>query len=143
MNICQRQHSTIRGLKRYGVAVTLAAGLLVPGATSALTGGEPSGLTLPATDPVLTFVAPTTDQPNYAARLDVFLQATVPDVWNGQPVQFLTAYQDAGGVDTLGLPTSEPAADPRNPSFVYQRFQNGVLFYNATEGTTAPLDEGQ
>jgi len=37
----------------------------------------------------------------------------------------------------VGVPTSAPAADPANPQFVYQRFQNGVLFYNAAEGSTS------
>jgi hypothetical protein len=60
----------------------------------------------------------------------------VPDTFNGQPVDFLSTLNDTG-VDTVGLPTSYPAADPRNPNFMYQRFQNDVLFYNATEGTTS------
>jgi hypothetical protein len=83
-------------------------------------------------------VAPTPDQPNYDARLQAFLAATVPDTWNAQPVQFLQTLNDTG-VDVLGLPTSEPAADPQNPNFVYQRFQNGVEFYNGTDGTTSVL----
>jgi hypothetical protein len=90
-------------------------------------------------DPELAFVAPSADQPNYAARLQVFLQATVPDTWNGQPVQFLSTYSSSDGVDVLGLPTSAPKADPNNPNFVYQRFENGLLFYNATEGSTQAL----
>jgi uncharacterized protein with LGFP repeats len=126
-------------LKRYGVSMALIGGLLTVGATNALADGVNNGMTLPTNDPALTFVAPSVDQPNYTARLDVFLQATVPDMWNGQPVQFLSTYNDAGGVDALGLPTSEPKADPANPNFVYQRFQNGVLFYNATEGSTQAL----
>jgi uncharacterized protein with LGFP repeats len=114
-------------------AIMIAAALGFPGAAAAA-----DGLTIPPADPALVFVAPTADQPNYAARLDAFLQATVPDNWNGQPVQFLSTLNDTG-VDVLGLPTSAPAADPNNPNFIYQRFQNGVLFYNASEGTTSVL----
>jgi hypothetical protein len=127
-------------IKRYVSGGVVATGLLLSvGTTSVLADGANSGLTLPPPDPALAYVAPSADQANYAARLEVFLEATVPDVWNGQPVEFLSTYSDAGGVDVLGLPTSAAKGDPSNPSFVYQRFQNGVLFYNATEGSTQVL----
>jgi uncharacterized protein with LGFP repeats len=113
------------------LAVVITA--LVPGVAAA------DGLSLPPADPALVFVAPSPEQPNYSARLDAFLQATVPDVWNGQGVNFLSTYDENGGVDALGTPTSAPKADPNNPNFVYQRFENGVLFYNGTEGTTSVL----
>jgi len=111
---------------------------LVGGTGVSLAAGPLDGLTIPAVDPALVFVAPTPDQPNYDARLQAFLSVTVPDVWNGQPVDFLSTLNDTGA-DVLGVPTSEPAADPHNPQFVYQRFQNGVLFYNAAEGTTSAV----
>ena len=117
------------------VAVALGLGVLVtPGVVSAASPLD--GLTLPTSDPALVFVAPTPDQPNYDARLATFLQATVPDQWNGQPVEFLSTLSSTG-VDVLGPPTSQPAADPNNPNFVYQRFQNGVLFYNGSDQTTS------
>jgi hypothetical protein len=119
------------------LSAVVAIGVLgVPSVVSAA--GPLDGLTVPAVDPALTFVAPTPDQPNYDARLQAFLQATVPDTWNGQPVEFLSTVNDTG-VDVLGLPTSAPAADPHNPQFVYQRFQNGILFYNAAAGNTSVL----
>jgi hypothetical protein len=43
------------------------------------------------------------------------------------------------GIEVVGLPTSGVAADPNNPQFIYQRFQNAVLFYNAAEGTTSVI----
>jgi hypothetical protein len=101
------------------------------------------GLTVPAADPATAFVSPSPDQPNYAARLQVFLQSMVPDSWSGQPVQFLATFNGTGGTVVLGLPTSSPKADPRNPSFVYQRFQNGILFYDAASGTTQQLPLGE
>jgi len=101
------------------------------------------GLTVPAADPATAFVAPSPDQPNYDARLQVFLQATVPDTWNGQPVQFYSTYTSQGGVAVWGVPTSAPAADPHNPRFVYQRFQNGILFYDAGAATTQALPLGE
>jgi len=36
-----------------------------------------------------------------------------------------------------------PAADPNNPHFVYQRFQNGILLYDSTAGTTQALPMGE
>jgi hypothetical protein len=118
------------------LAAIMAAVVVMPSAVAAA--GPLDGLTVPPADPALVFVSPTPDQPNYAARLDAFLQVTVPDTWNGQPVAFLSTLNDTG-VDVLGLPTSQPATDPNNPNFIYQRFQNGVLFYNATEGATSVL----
>jgi hypothetical protein len=123
-------------IKRLVVIIGLLAVVATPGVVAAA--GPLDGLTVPPADPALVFVAPTPDQPNYSARLEAFLEATVPDTWNGQPVAFFSTLNDTG-VDTLGLPTSQPAADPQNPQFIYQRFQNGVLFFNGAEGTTSVL----
>jgi hypothetical protein len=101
------------------------------------------GLTVPGADPALAFVAPGPDQPNYSARMQVFLQSTVQDTWNGQPTQFWTTYSAAGGADVWGLPTSAPTPDPNNPHFVYQRFQNGIVMYDSTAGTTQALPMGE
>lgn len=100
-----------------------------------------AGLTLPAPDPALAFVAPSPDQLNYTSRRVEFLRATVPDAWNGQPLQFFSVLT-ADSVDVWGMPTSSPTADPRNPSFVYQRFQNGILLFNAASSTTDVLPLG-
>jgi len=127
----------LNSIKRGGVIAAFAIGaLLMPGGVAAA--GPLDGLTIPATEPSLAFVAPSPDQPNYDVRLQAFLSATVPDTFGGQPVQFLSTLSDTG-VDVLGLPTSRPAADPHNPQFIYQRFQNGVLFYNAADGTASVL----
>jgi hypothetical protein len=129
-------------MKRLFVSAALGLSVLVtPGLVSAAS-GPLDGLTVPRADPSLVFVAPTPDQPNYDARISAFLSAVVPDDWNGQPVQFLSTLNDNGGVPTIGLPTSQPAADPNNPQFIYQRFQNDVLFYNAADGTTSILPLG-
>ncbi len=124
-------------MKRLVVAAALGLSLLVtPAVVSAA--GPLDGLTVPQVDPALVFVEPTPDQPNYDARLAAFLSATVPDQWNGMPVQFYSTLNDTG-VDQLGLPTSEVAPDPNNPQFVYQRFQNWILFFNGAEGATSIL----
>ncbi len=95
-----------------------------------------AGLTVPAADPALAMVTPGPDQSDYSSRVMEFLRATVPETWNGRPVAFSSTLI-AQGVDVWGLPTSAPAADPRNPSFVYQRFVNGILMYDAATSTTA------
>ena len=123
-------------MKRLAVSAVLVVGLLAPGV--AMAARPLDGLTVPHADPALAFVAPSPDQPNYDARLQAFLEITVPETWNDMPVAFLSTLNDTG-VDVLGTPTSLPKADPNNPNFVYQRFQNGVLFYNAIDGTTSVL----
>ena len=62
-----------------------------------------NGLTVPPADPALAFVTPTPDQANYTARVQAFLQGTVPDTFGGQPVSFLTTYNTEGGTTVWGL----------------------------------------
>ena len=112
----------------------------------------------PVPDLELIQSAPSPSDPNYGGEVMAFLRANVPDQWNGLPVNFLQAfmatvrYEDAfpqGGGDPalvpllslelLGLPTSKPAYDPANHNFVYQRFQRGILHYDATTGATQGL----
>jgi hypothetical protein len=69
------------------------------------------------------------------ARLQVFVRAVVSE-------PFLSTYNASGGAVVWGLPTSSPAADPHDPNFLYQRFQNGILFYDASAGTTQALPLG-
>ena len=103
--------------------------------------------TFPAHDPGVANAAPKPDQPNYGQAVQQYLQASVLDGWDGQPVQFLQAYLSAAPADTgslrsllalevWGFPTSQPVADPNNAHFIYQRFQRGILHYDATTGVT-------
>ncbi len=92
------------------------------------------GLTVPPADPAMAFVAPTPDQPDYSARLQIFIQSVVSD-------PFLSAYNANGGASVWGLPTSGAKTDPANPNFAYQRFQGGVFFNDMTAGTTLPLGQ--
>jgi hypothetical protein len=132
-----KQFTNMKAVKRFVASAALVAAIFSP-ALMVSAAGPLDGLTIPPADPSLTYVAPSPNQPNYDARLQVFLQATVPDTYQGQQVDFLTTLNDTG-VDVLGLPTSAPTPDPNNPNFIYQRFQNGVLFYNGTEGMTSIL----
>jgi N-acetylmuramoyl-L-alanine amidase len=78
-----------------------------------------------------------------------------PDQWNGIPVAFHRSFLSAVSAEDVyasgkanpamlagfdleiwGVPTSRPAYDPHNRNFVYQRFQRGILHYDATKGLT-------
>ncbi|HEX2184250.1 MAG TPA: IPT/TIG domain-containing protein, partial [Chloroflexota bacterium] len=109
--------------------------------------------TLPPADPGLVTAAPPPGTPNYGQAVRTFITEHVPNTWLGQPVGFLDAFlrpaselgetdpsrQMMVGLEILGFPTSRPAADPANPGFVYQRFQRGVLHFDASTGQTNPL----
>ena len=108
---------------------------------------------VPAADALYAAAAPVAGSAGYASAAATFIHVNVPDEWQGQPVGFLQAFLEparlAGEADpirqvlirleVLGFPASAPAADPNNASFVYQRFQRGVLHYDAARGTTQPL----
>ncbi len=107
--------------------------------------------TFPAADPLLIATAPTPGTLDYGQQAIIWALTHAPDTWNGLPVNFgktflntvtlADAYPNGGGNPALvpllnlelwGLPTSAPAFDPSNHNFVYQRFQRGVMHYDAT-----------
>ncbi|MGH2350127.1 MAG: hypothetical protein ACRDJN_00750, partial [Chloroflexota bacterium] len=103
--------------------------------------------TFPAHDPTVATAAPPPSAPNYGQAVLRHLQTTVPDTWEGQDVGFLEAYlgaapEDGAGfrplvaLEVWGFPTSRPARDPNNHRFVFQRFQRGVLHFDASSGVT-------
>ena len=111
----------------------------------------------PGPDPSIMNQAPQVGSPNYAQEVVQFVQRVAPDSWNGMPVGFFNLFNTTVPVDiafagqtpnpdlvTLlnleiwGLPTSNPAADPGNGGFVYQRFQRGIMHFRAE----VPVTEG-
>jgi hypothetical protein len=111
----------------------------------------------PGPDPSLAAQAPQVGAPDYARQVVEFVRRVAPDSWNGQPVGFFNLFNTTVPVDiafpgitpnpdlvTLlnleiwGLPTSNPAADPGNGGFVYQRFQRGIMHFRAE----VPVTEG-
>src|SRR5215216_6457461 len=103
----------------------------------------------PAPDPGLAADAPRPDDPAYAERVVDYLRNVAPDNWNGLPVGFSALFNStvpAEGVtpeirtllnlEIWGLPTSQPAFDPGNRDFVYQRFQRGIMHFRAGCGCT-------
>jgi hypothetical protein len=108
--------------------------------------------TFPAVDDDLKLATPKVSQPDYASAIIDFVVATVPDTFDGQPVNFGSTFfslvtpemagtEDPGllallNLEVWGAPTSRPAADPNNPGFIYQRFQRGIMHFDAATGRT-------
>jgi hypothetical protein len=114
-----------------------------------------NGSTFPGVDPALKAATPAPSDPEYATRIVAFIRANAPDVWQGRPVNFgRTFFGTIGCADAFpnepcreellpllnleawGAPLSAPQADPANHGFVYQRFQRGILHYDAATGRT-------
>jgi hypothetical protein len=111
----------------------------------------------PAPDPNLASQAPQVGSGDYARRVVEFVRQVAPDTWNGQTVGFFQLFNTTVPVEiafpgttpnpdlvTLlnleiwGLPTSNPAPDPGNGGFIYQRFQRGIMHFRAE----VPVTEG-
>src|SRR5206468_4217445 len=109
-----------------------------------------NGSTFPAPDPALIKAAPSPNDPAYSTKIIDFVKENAPDTWEGMPVNFgktfttTVSYDDAfprgDGPSSLlplinlqiwGAPTSKPMRDPKNNNFVYQRFQRGIMHYDA------------
>jgi N-acetylmuramoyl-L-alanine amidase len=119
-----------------------------------------NGSTFPAPDPAVISQSPKPDAPDYLPQTLEFVRAMAPDTFDGEPVNFARTFfasvraEDAypngvpeGGeallpyfnLEIWGLPTSRPAHDPTNPSFIYQRFQRGIMHYDKGCGCTQGL----
>jgi hypothetical protein len=119
------------------------------------------GRIIPEVDPYLVGTAPVPGMPDYAARVQAFIQETAPDQWETMPVGFYQAflgtvrYEDAfpnGGERALltgfshevwGVPVSHPTRDAQDPNVVLLRWERGVMAWNRQTGsvTTVPLGE--
>jgi hypothetical protein len=109
-----------------------------------------NGSTFPAPNERLAALAPSPGQPGYAPEVLEFVRRNAPETFNGQPVRFFStfnstvtpdaAFGQGGGDPNLlplinleiwGVPTSLPTQDPNNDGFIYQRFQRGIMHYDA------------
>jgi hypothetical protein len=111
-----------------------------------------NGSTFPAPDPSLKALTPQVSDPNYATAILDFVRANAPDTFNDRPVGFGRTFfgsvqpsragtSDPGILGLLdleiwGVPISRPQADPSNQNFVYQRFQRGIMHFDASTGAT-------
>ena len=110
-----------------------------------------AGLTIPAVDADLSAGAPAVGSPGYTRAVRAFVREHVPDAWQGRDVGFLREYLAAAPVEVpshlrelaaleiWGLPLSQPMPEPANARFVYQRFQRGVMHFDAVTGATGGL----
>jgi len=114
-----------------------------------------NGAIFPGVDIALIQTAPPVDSPDYSEAVFHWISRVAPDSWNGIPVAFHQSFLNtvpaqvalpsgqknlallAGfDLEVWGVPTSPPTYDPHNKKFVYQRFQRGILHYDATTHTT-------
>ena len=116
----------------------------------------------PAPEPALAAQAPQVGTPDYQRQVVEFVRRVAPDTWKGQPVGFFNLFNTTVPVsiafpgampnpdlvtllnlEIWGLPTSNPAADPGNGGFIYQRFQRGIMHYDASCGCTQGILVGE
>jgi N-acetylmuramoyl-L-alanine amidase len=109
-----------------------------------------NGSVFPALDPEVIARQPVVGEPDYHQKALQFVRDNAPDSWQGLDVNFFATFNKAvrmeeafptgGGnaglllgidLEVWGLPTSKPVADPTNGNFVYQRFQRGIMHYDA------------
>jgi hypothetical protein len=114
-----------------------------------------NGSTFPAPDPSVTGATPTPNDPDYATKIVQFVQQQATDAFQGESVNFgqtfgTTVSSDDSpdtpasllplfDLDIWGAPTSQPAMDPNNHDFFYQRFQRGIMHYDKGCGCTQGL----
>ncbi|MHB1160243.1 MAG: PQQ-dependent sugar dehydrogenase [Chloroflexota bacterium] len=117
-----------------------------------------NGSQFPAPEADLVQSTPVEGQPGYDEAIIQFARDNAPNQFEGLEVNFSRTFEDTvqlsdafpqGGGDPgllpllnleiWGAPTSRPAFDPNNRGFVYQRFQRGVMHFDATTGLTQGL----
>lgn len=113
---------------------------------------------IPPFDPAVVGQAPAPGSANYGTAILDFIRRIAPNQWNGMNVNYYSTFnssvtaQEVFGtgpvqagilpgiyLELWGVPTSNPAPDPRNANFVYQRWQRGVMHYDRTTGATQGL----
>ena len=98
-----------------------------------------NGSTFPSPDPTLKANTPPVSSPTYSTDIVTFVNQNVPGTFAGQPVNFNQYFNTQGGLTIWGAPISQPAPDPANGNFIYQRFQRGIMHYIAGTGTESVL----
>jgi hypothetical protein len=102
-----------------------------------------NGSQLPPPDPALKAETPAVGSAGYAAAIMDFIRGHAPDTFGSLAVAFGQTYFGSGNpfisLEVWGAPISLPRQDPSNTNFVYQRFQRGVMHYDASTGKTQAL----
>ncbi len=114
-----------------------------------------NGAVFPGVDSTLIATAPPVGSSDYSTAILKWISSVSPDQWQGIPVAFhqnFLATVSPGvafssgqanpallagfDLEVWGIPTSAPTFDPNNHGFIYQRFQRGILQYDASCGCT-------
>jgi hypothetical protein len=98
-----------------------------------------NGSVFPAPDDNMKNGTPPVSDPDYAVKISAFVEANVPDTYNGMPVNFFQTFNTLGGLQIWGAPISAPMPDPGNSNFIYQRFQRGVMHFTSPSTTESIL----
>src|SRR5260370_38609381 len=103
-----------------------------------------NGSTLPGPVTALKAETPAVASPGYASEIVDFVRESAPDSFDGLAVGFGRTFFGVTAdplinLEVWGAPISRPRRDPTNSNFVYQRFQRGVMHFDATTGRTQAL----
>jgi hypothetical protein len=98
-----------------------------------------NGSVFPDSDQVVKANTPQVGTPRYDQAIIQFVQQVAPNTFNGQPVNFYQTFNQNGGLVMWGAPISNPAPDPGNAQFIYQRFQRGIMHFTVGQGTRGIL----
>jgi hypothetical protein len=113
-----------------------------------------NGSIFPEYDITLVAQAPIAGSDDYDTGIIEYIKQWVPDTVDGQPVNFferyLSAVRDREGdlrvlanLPVWGIATSHPQRDPANPRVIYQRFERGMMVYEAGCRCTRVLPLGE
>src|SRR5438105_4833237 len=104
-----------------------------------------NGSVLPGPDASLKAETPAVGSADYGAAILDFVHDNAPDSLEGQAVAFgktffgLALENPLVNLEVWGAPISRPRRDPGNSNFVYQRFQRGIMHFDASTGRTQAL----
>jgi hypothetical protein len=105
-----------------------------------------NGSALPGADMGVKADTPAVGSPGYGSAIVDFVRSSAPDSFQGLAVGFgRTFFAAVAGENPMmdleiwGAPISRPRRDPGNSNFVYQRFQRGVMHFDAVSGRTQGL----
>jgi hypothetical protein len=105
-----------------------------------------NGSVLPPPDAALKAETPPVGSPGYATAIVDFVRSSAPDTFDAQSVAFGQTFFNATpgdnplmDLEVWGAPISKPRRDPSNANFVYQRFQRGVMHFDAGSSRTQAL----
>jgi hypothetical protein len=104
-----------------------------------------NGSALPAPDPSIKAGTPVVGAPTYGSAIVDFVRDQAPDSYEGQAVGFGKTFFGTSlenpliNLEIWGAPISKPRRDPGNNNFVYQRFQRGIMHFDASTGRTQGL----